>query len=199
MSKTREINLVQCKTSLEGDAARLQGKMRLAAGLNMSIADFDSQIQKALEALAPIEARLLALSPESGGVAQVPEEEFEGVLQASSQLGMLEHKLEVCFGIWRTMQQALGQLNYLVTMGKGASRNYRLGEGVTSNDYLQGLLRQAAEAPARLEKAQQRFQECQTALLALDYQEAARKLNEARQFAGTESLIAVLVKRGTIY
>lgn len=199
MSTTREINLVQCKKSLESDAARLRGKMQLAASLNMQVTDFDQQILKALEALAPIEALLKPLSPDSGVVAAVPAADFERVLEASSSLGTLEHKLDVCFGIWRMMQEALGQLNYLVTIGKGVSRNYRIGPEQTENDYLKSLRQQAVDTPARLEKTRQCFQDCQAALLKLDYQTASKKLSEARQFAGTENLIAVLVKNGTIY
>ncbi len=197
MSDYRRIDLLQCHLTITHDVAHLRSNMRLATSLDMELTDFDKQIDDALTTLEPMVQRLASMAclPLEG--APVTDEEFDLILAASSTIGGLSHRLETTFGVYRQVQQAIGQLDYLVSEGKGADRIFVVADpGLTDNPVARNLMAHAAASAGGVHAARESFALCSSALKRLDYQAAARHLSEARRFASNENLLASLVKRG---
>lgn len=197
MSDYRRIDLLQCHLTINHDIAHLRSNMRLAASLEMELVNFDQQIDEALATLEPMVQRLASMAclPLEG--APVTDEEFDLIFAASGTIGGLSHRLETTFGVYRQVQQAIGQLDYLVSEGKGVDRVFVVADpALADNPVARNLIAHAAASSSQVRLAREFFGYCSSALKRLDYQAAARYLSEARRFASNENLLASLVKRG---
>lgn len=197
MSDYRRIDLLQCHLTINHDIAHLRSNMRLAANLEMELVDFDKQIDEALGTLEPLVQRLASMACLPLDGAPVTDEEFDLILAAAGTIGGLSHCLETTFGVYRQVQQAIGQLDYLVSEGKGVDRLFVVADpALADNPVARNLIAHAAASTGGVLAARQCFALCSSALKRLDYQAAARHLSEARRFASNENLLASLVKRG---
>lgn len=197
MSDYRRIDLLKCHLTIIHDLAHLRSNMRLAENLDMELTDFDKQIDEALATLEPMVQRLASMACLPLDGAPVTDEEFNLILAASSTIGVLSHCLETTFGVYRQVQQAIGQLDYLISEGKGVARIFVVADpSLADNPVARNLIAHAAASSSQVRLDREFFGHCGSALKRLDYQAAARHLSEARRFAANENLLASLVKRG---